>query len=301
MGIKPSSQSKPNPENPLGENAGFEFDPDQAFAEIRGEQSGQEQLPIPEAVEVNQDGSSELNMNLPEGPTGSGEFADTTPPKIELSSGLESVLSRGADGDSKLESETPRSSNLQSTVSMSDGDLQAASHEAFETLNDPRIPMNKQFFKIGEVSRITGLKPYVLRYWETEFSWVKPTKTSSRQRMYRRSDVLMLLKIKRLRYQEHHTIASAREEIRKSRKQERDMTRAGSGPKTPVGKPQKLEGPLRPQPKGAGVPAYAVQGAAAHSPQLGLGFPAAPQAAELARRLSEMRRSVLEMIDTVKE
>ncbi len=87
-----------------------------------------------------------------------------------------------------------------------------------ETVNDPRIPPNQQFFKIGEVAEIVGVKPYVLRYWENEFSWVKPEKTSSRQRRYRRQDVAVLLQIRRLRYDEQLTVARTRELIRDSRR-----------------------------------------------------------------------------------
>ena len=298
MGTNHSSESGPNPDKPSGGDTGFEFDPDRAFAEIRAEQDGQEKLPIPEPVEASADDVSELKMNLPLEGTNHLEFADTTPPVIPASSTTEQVTSEASHVVVTRESETPRSASSHSTVSMSDDDLQAASHEDFETLKDPRIPTNKQFFKIGEVSRITGLKPYVLRYWETEFSWVKPTKTSSRQRMYRRSDVVMLLKIKRLRYQEHHTIASAREEIRKSRKQERKNTRSGTSTRAAPRKGTHSESTVLNAPALVGAPAYASAG---NSPQLGLGFPTAPRAAELARRLSEMRRSVLEMIETVKE
>ncbi|MFO0726902.1 MAG: MerR family transcriptional regulator [Myxococcota bacterium] len=97
-----------------------------------------------------------------------------------------------------------------------------------ETVDDPRIPAEKLFFKIGEVSKITGLKPYVLRYWETEFPWIRPTKTSSRQRLYRRQDIAVLLEIKRLRYEERQTIADTKERIRERRGLEREKHRRPS-------------------------------------------------------------------------
>ena len=152
---------------------------------------------------------------------------------------------------------------------------------AFETPQDPRIPKGKQFFKIGEVAKITDLKPYVLRYWETEFSWLRPTKTSSRQRLYRRQDIAMILQIKRLRYEEQHTIASAKEHIRRSRRPERapGSRRLGKGLQAKAPAPP-------PTPK---------------TPQLGLGFQAMPRTAELARRLADMRRQVLDLLDAVKE
>jgi DNA-binding transcriptional MerR regulator len=73
---------------------------------------------------------------------------------------------------------------------------------------------DKQYFKIGEVSRITGVKPHVLRYWETEFSAVRPQKTRTNQRTYRRRDVELLLQIKALLYQEGFTIAGANKRLR---------------------------------------------------------------------------------------
>lgn len=104
----------------------------------------------------------------------------------------------------------------------------AADDPRRETVDDPRIPPDKLFFKIGEVSRLTGLKPYVLRYWETEFPWIRPSKTSSRQRLYRRQDIGVLLEIKRLRYEEKRTIADTKEQIRERRGLER--TRRPSKP-----------------------------------------------------------------------
>ncbi len=73
---------------------------------------------------------------------------------------------------------------------------------------------DKQFFKIGEVSRITGVKPHVLRYWETEFSSIRPQKSRTNQRLYRRRDVELLLLIKQLLYQEGFTIAGANRRLR---------------------------------------------------------------------------------------
>jgi DNA-binding transcriptional MerR regulator len=61
----------------------------------------------------------------------------------------------------------------------------------------PRLP-DKIYFKIGEVSEILGVEPYVLRYWETEFDVLKPSKAPSRHRLYKKRDVELLLEIKRL-------------------------------------------------------------------------------------------------------
>ena len=79
---------------------------------------------------------------------------------------------------------------------------------------------DKLYFKIGEVARIIGVKPYVLRYWETEFSVVKPGKTPSRHRLYRRRDVEMLLEIKHLLYSEGYTIAGAKKRLKETQKEE---------------------------------------------------------------------------------
>jgi DNA-binding transcriptional MerR regulator len=76
-------------------------------------------------------------------------------------------------------------------------------------VDEASVPQ-KPYFRIGEVSRLTGVKPYVLRYWEGEFPSIVPTKTRSNQRLYRREDVERILIIKRLLYTERYTIAGAR-------------------------------------------------------------------------------------------
>ncbi len=84
---------------------------------------------------------------------------------------------------------------------------------AFETETDPRIPDGRAFFKVGEVARIIGVEPHVLRYWEQHLPGVQPEKTASGQRRYRRQDVAVLLTVRRLRYEEHLTIAATRRQI----------------------------------------------------------------------------------------
>ncbi|MEW6543739.1 MAG: MerR family transcriptional regulator [Nitrospirota bacterium] len=69
---------------------------------------------------------------------------------------------------------------------------------------------SKLFYKIGEVSAITKLPAYVLRYWESEFSFLKPKKSRGRQRLYIRRDVETVLEIKRMLYEEGHTIAGVK-------------------------------------------------------------------------------------------
>ena len=71
----------------------------------------------------------------------------------------------------------------------------------------------KIYYRIGEVSRITGVKPYVLRYWESEFRWMAPAKSRSKQRLYRQRDIDIILLIKRLLWEEKFTIAGARRKL----------------------------------------------------------------------------------------
>jgi len=72
----------------------------------------------------------------------------------------------------------------------------------------------KRYYRIGEVSRITDVKPYVLRYWESEFRWMAPQKSRSKQRLYRRRDIDMILLIKKMLYEQRFTIAGARKKLR---------------------------------------------------------------------------------------
>src|SRR5438128_9267631 len=80
---------------------------------------------------------------------------------------------------------------------------------------------DKIYFKIGEVSEIVDVEPYVLRYWETEFDLLKPSKAPSRHRLYKKKDVELLLDIKRLLYSEGFTIEGARKRLKDNRREER--------------------------------------------------------------------------------
>ena len=73
---------------------------------------------------------------------------------------------------------------------------------------------DKLYFRIGEVARLCHLPAYVLRFWETEFPQLKPIKSSTGQRMYRRRDVSDVLKIRQLLYEQGFTIAGARHQLR---------------------------------------------------------------------------------------
>jgi DNA-binding transcriptional MerR regulator len=76
----------------------------------------------------------------------------------------------------------------------------------------PEIP-DKLYFKIGEVSDLLGVEPYVLRYWETEFAVLSPKKSGTGHRLYRRKDVELLLRIKHLLYEKKFTIEGARQSL----------------------------------------------------------------------------------------
>src|SRR5712691_5362305 len=76
----------------------------------------------------------------------------------------------------------------------------------------PEIP-DKLYFKIGEVSELLGVEAYVLRYWESEFPVLSPKKSGTGHRLYRRKDVMLLLRIKHLLYEKRFTIEGARQNL----------------------------------------------------------------------------------------
>jgi DNA-binding transcriptional MerR regulator len=76
----------------------------------------------------------------------------------------------------------------------------------------PEIP-DKLYFKIGEVSELLAVEPYVLRYWESEFPVLSPKKSGTGHRLYRRKDVELLLRIKHLLYEKRFTIEGARQAL----------------------------------------------------------------------------------------
>ena len=82
----------------------------------------------------------------------------------------------------------------------------------------------KLYFRIGEVARLCRLPAYVLRFWESEFSQLKPIKSSTGQRMYRRKDVESVLRIKQLLYEEGFTIPGARQYLKAEGKSEKKQT-----------------------------------------------------------------------------
>jgi DNA-binding transcriptional MerR regulator len=84
----------------------------------------------------------------------------------------------------------------------------------------------ENFYRIGEVSRLTDVKPFVLRYWESEFPMLDPVKSPSGHRLYRQEDLDMVFKIKRLLYDEGFTMEGARRHLREPAGLDRDN---GSG------------------------------------------------------------------------
>jgi DNA-binding transcriptional MerR regulator len=86
-----------------------------------------------------------------------------------------------------------------------------------ETSPESRSYPKKLFYRIQEVSKITGLKPYVLRYWETQFPALAPEKDKSDQRRYRQPDIELILRIQDLLHRQKYTIAGARQLIQTER------------------------------------------------------------------------------------
>ena len=89
-----------------------------------------------------------------------------------------------------------------------------------KTKEEGKIP-DKLYFRISEVGKLTALEPYVLRYWESEFKLIKPIRTKSRHRLYRRKDLEILLEIKKLLYEEQYTIAGAKKRLEEIAREEK--------------------------------------------------------------------------------
>jgi len=84
--------------------------------------------------------------------------------------------------------------------------------EQVDTYENSEIP-NKLFFKIGEASKLAGIDAHVLRFWESEFKQLKPVKNRNGQRVYTKKDVAMVLRVKKLLYDEKFTIAGAKKKL----------------------------------------------------------------------------------------
>ena len=86
---------------------------------------------------------------------------------------------------------------------------------------------DKLYFRTGEVAKLASIKPYVLRFWESEFPTLGPKKSDTGHRLYRRKDVEMVLEIKRLLYEKRFTIAGARQTLENSRHERRQARKNG--------------------------------------------------------------------------
>ena len=112
------------------------------------------------------------------------------------------------------------------------------------------ISSDRLYYRIGEVSRITGLKPHVLRYWESEFKVIKPYKAGSLQRLYRKKDLDIIQKIKKLLYEEGFTIAGAKKKIRDLERAENLQTKLRLVERRPARKEHELLDAIREELKG---------------------------------------------------
>ena len=112
----------------------------------------------------------------------------------------------------------------------------------------PEIP-DKLYFRIGDVARICEVPAYVLRFWETEFPQLKPTKGGTGQRLYRRRDVEMALRIKSLLYDQRYTIPGARQVFKDEAKMRESAAAEASLPVPAPGFAQEIEQIAQPQPR----------------------------------------------------
>jgi DNA-binding transcriptional MerR regulator len=109
----------------------------------------------------------------------------------------------------------------------------------------------KSLFRIGEVSRLTATKAFVLRYWESEFPTLQPVKSPSGHRLYRREDIETVFEIKRLLYEEGFTIAGARKHLAEQAGENGGASRAAAG-----GAHKEIETPIIPAKHGAAARAH---------------------------------------------
>jgi DNA-binding transcriptional MerR regulator len=128
---------------------------------------------------------------------------------------------------------------------------------------DPEIP-DKLYFRIGEVAKLAGIKPYVLRFWESEFTGLGPKKSGTGHRLYRRKDVELVLEIKRLLYEKRYTIEGARKILE-------------AKPRRPVAKPE----PAKPRGQGELFGGSLVDN-------------------EILRRLEDVRKGLVELLAFLK-
>src|SRR6202051_184301 len=102
--------------------------------------------------------------------------------------------------------------------------MSAKKRNASKAMGGETFIPNKLSSRIGEVASLCRLPAYVLRFWETEFPQLKPVKSSTGQRMYRKRDVESVVRIKKLLYEDGFTIAGARMQLREETKSERNQS-----------------------------------------------------------------------------
>lgn len=101
---------------------------------------------------------------------------------------------------------------------------------------EPLIP-DKLYFRIGEVAELTGVKPHVLRYWEAEIGAIRPSKNRQQQRLYRRRDIELILRLKDLLYHQGYTIAGARKCLRRKSAEPAEAAPDSAPPPAPSAPP----------------------------------------------------------------
>jgi DNA-binding transcriptional MerR regulator len=127
-----------------------------------------------------------------------------------------------------------------------------ASHPTRKRVIDSPVIPDRLYFKIGDVARLCGVEPYVLRFWETQFPQLKPNKSGTGQRLYRRREVEMALEIKRLVHGEGYTISGARQALEGHRRPQPpanvpQSTPARTQAPSPEPAPRPAESPKRPE------------------------------------------------------
>jgi DNA-binding transcriptional MerR regulator len=116
--------------------------------------------------------------------------------------------------------------------------------------HEPIIP-DKLYFRIGEVARLCGVETYVLRFWETEFPQMRPNKSGTGQRLYRKRDVEMAMRVRRLLHDEGYTIAGARQVLAQEARELRSkspqlpLIEGGASPVRVKARLQRVRGELR--------------------------------------------------------
>ena len=105
---------------------------------------------------------------------------------------------------------------------------------AYKSTKRRKTKREKLYHSITEVGELTKLKPHILRYWETEFPFLRPKRNRAGNRAYRKKDIEMIHLIKRLLYEEGYTIEGAKHKIRRLRKEQSAANKAGLKPSEPL-------------------------------------------------------------------